>query len=67
MRIAAPVHLTEKDRDWLTKTVKSALTPQRLSERCFVVLLAASGKRNDQIAKKLKITRQKVARWRGRF
>src|SRR5271155_3823490 len=67
MRIAAPVHLTEKDRDWLTKTIKSALTPQRLSERCFVVLLAASGKRNDQIAQKLKITRQKVARWRGRF
>ena len=67
MRIATPVHLSEKDRDWLTKTIKSALTPQRLSERCFVVLLAASGKRNDQIAKKLRITRQKVARWRGRF
>jgi transposase len=32
-----------------------------------VVLLAAKGKRNDQIARQLKITRQKAARWRQRF
>ena len=67
MRIAPPVHLTEEDRDWLTKTIKSTLAPKRLSERCFVVLLAANGKRNDQIAQKLKIARQKAARWRSRF
>src|SRR5580700_5334793 len=67
MRIAPPVPLTEEDRDWLTKTSNSALTPKRLSERCAVVLLAAQGKRNDQIARKLKITRQKAARWRTRF
>lgn len=67
MRIASPVFLTEEDRDWLSKTSQSALTPKRLSERCALVLLAAQGKRNDQIARKLKITRQKVARWRKRF
>ena len=67
MRIAPPVHLTNEDRDWLTKATNSALTPKRLSERCAVVLLAAQGKRNDQIARKLKITRQKAARWRKRF
>jgi transposase len=67
MRIAPAIHLSEQDRDWLTKTVKSSLTSKRLSERCFVVLLAANGKRNDQIAGKLKITRQKAARWRDRF
>jgi transposase len=67
MRIASPVFLTEEDRDWLTETSNSALTPKRLSERCAVVLLAAQGKRNDQIARKLKITRQKAARWRKRF
>jgi transposase len=32
-----------------------------------VVLLAAKGKRNDQIARQLQITRQKAARWRQRF
>jgi transposase len=67
MRIAPPVHLTDVDRDWLTKAINSTLTSKRLSERCAVVLLAAQGKRNDQIASKLKITRQKAARWRKRF
>jgi transposase len=67
MRIAPPVPLTEEDRAWLIKTCNSTLTSSRLSERCAVVLLAAKGKRNDQIARQLKITRQKAARWRQRF
>lgn len=67
MRIAPPVHLTDVDCDWLTKAINSTLTAKRLSQRCAVVLLAAQGKRNDQIARKLKITRQKAARWRKRF
>ena len=67
MRIAPAVHLTAKDREWVTKETKSALTSKRLSQRCLVVLLAANGKTNEQIAKKLKITRQKVGRWRSRF
>jgi transposase len=67
MRIAPAVQVSDEDRDWLTKTVTSTLTPKRLSERCSVVLLAAEGKRNDQIARQLKITRQKAARWRDRF
>jgi transposase len=67
MRIAPPVHLTDEDRDWLIRTMKSTLTSKRLSERCSVVLLAAKGKRDDQIGRKLKITRQKAARWRKRF
>src|SRR5579871_1088292 len=67
MRVAPPVYLTQKDRDWLSKTIKSRLTPSRLIERCLVVVLAANGQRNAQIAKKLKITRQKAARWRARF
>ena len=67
MRIAPPVPLTTEERDWLTKTVKSTLTPKRLHERCLVVLFAAEGKRNDEIAQKLKITRQKAGRWRDRF
>jgi transposase len=47
--------------------IKGALTPRRLHERCLVVLLAANGKTNEQIAQKLKVTRQKVGRWRTRF
>jgi transposase len=67
MRTAPAVHLTVKDREWLTKEIKSALTSKRLSQRCLVVLMASNGKTNEQIATKLKITRQKVGRWRSRF
>ena len=67
MRIAPFVHLTVEDREWLTKQATSALTAQRLSQRCLVILLAADGKTNEQIAQKLKISRQKAGRWRSRF
>jgi transposase len=67
MRIAPAVKLTLKDREWVTKMIKSALTPRRLHDRCLVVLLAANGKTNEEIAKKLKVSRQKVGRWRYRF
>ncbi len=67
MRIAPAVHLTAKDREWVTQQTKSTLTSKRLHQRCLIVLLAANAKTNEQIAKKLKITRQKVARWRSRF
>ena len=39
----------------------------RLAERSAIVLLAAEGKENMAIAARLKITRQKVARWRDRY
>jgi transposase len=67
MRHAPAVNLTAEDREWVTKQIKSALAPKRLGQRCLVVLLAANGKTNEEIAKKLKITRQKAARWRSRF
>lgn len=51
----------------MTKGIKSALSSKRFSQRCLVVLLASNGKTNEQIAKKLKITRQKAGRWRSRF
>ena len=39
----------------------------RLAERSAIVLLAAQGQGNIAIAARLKITRQKVARWRDRY
>ena len=39
----------------------------RLAERSAIVLLAAQGQENIAIAARLKITRQKVARWRDRY
>jgi len=67
MRVAPAVVLIETDKDWLLKESRSALAPKRLGERCRVVLLAAEGKTNEEIAALLSITRQKAGRWRIRF
>ena len=67
MRSAPAVALNSEDHVWVTKMIKSTLIPVRLRERCLVVLLASNGKTNEQIARTLKITRQKAGRWRSRF
>jgi len=67
MRIAPVISITKEVEQWLKKQVGSALTPKRLVERCEIVLLAAAGQDNLEIAAALGISRQKVARWRDRF
>jgi transposase len=67
MRVAPIIALAQDVKQWLKKQVSSALTPKRLVERCQVVLLAAEGRTNLEIAATLRVTRQKVARWRDRF
>ena len=67
MRIAPVITLAEDLKHWLQKQVGSALTPQRLVERCQIVLLAAAGQENLAIAATVGCSRQKVARWRDRF
>jgi transposase len=51
----------------LRKQASSAVASARVGERCRIVLRAAEGRTNEQIPAELKITRQKVARWRNRF
>jgi transposase len=67
MRIACKVELTPADQEWLLTQTRSALTPRRLAERCRIVLLAAEGKTNEEIAALCDMTRQKAGRWRDRF
>jgi transposase len=67
MRIARPVSASMEDQRWLRKQAGSAIVPKRLVERCRIILLALEGENDLQIAAQLKLTRQKVARWRGRF
>jgi transposase len=67
MRVAPEVRITEADFKWLVKQANSVLSSRRLNERCRIVLLAKEGKTNEEIAAALKITRQKVGRWRSRF
>ena len=67
MRVAPTVVLIESDREWLLKQSRSGVASRRLGERSRVVLLAADGKTNEQIAAQLGISRQKAGRWRSRF
>ena len=67
MRVAPEIVLTEDERAELTKLAASGLTSVRLSQRARIVLLAADGLQNQQIAEHLGIGRIQVARWRGRY
>jgi len=67
MRIAPEIVLTEKERSELTKLTRSKRTSVRLALRARIVLLAADGLHNKEIAARLAIGRVQVARWRQRY
>jgi transposase len=67
MRIAPEVVLTDEERAELTKLAKSKLTSVRLAQRARIVLLAAQGMQDKQIAAELGIGRRQAARWRERY
>jgi transposase len=67
MRRACQITLSDEDRTTLERWSRGRSTPARLVTRARVVLAAAEGKENKEIAAALKITRGAVARWRDRF
>ena len=67
MRIAPRVTLTEQQRKQLKIYSRGRRVAARLMERSRIVLLAADGKQDSEIAVLLVIPRQKAARWRRRF
>jgi len=67
MRRACEITLTEDVRRTLERLSRSRSTEARLVERARIVLLAAQGRGNKDIASELDITRATVARWRDRF
>lgn len=67
MRVAPPISLSEQQRLQLEATVRARKQPARLVERSRIILLAAEGQRDIEIAAALRITPHKVARWRARF
>lgn len=62
-----PIHLSADETKQLKKNRRSRKTPVRLLERSRIVLLAAEGIPNYQIARTLQIDVNKVGRWRNRF
>jgi transposase len=67
MRVAAPVIINPSQRETLQQWARSRSLPARQVERAKVVLLAAEGKTDLEIAASLNISNQKAARWRKRF
>lgn len=67
MRRAASISLTEDEYSRLLSLSTGRRVSVRLSERAKVVLLASEGLENIEIAARLGISRQKVARWRDRY
>jgi transposase len=67
MRVAATVTLTSEQKATLQRWSRGRATPARLVRRAKIVLLAAAGQENIEIAEELEIERTIVGRWRKRF
>lgn len=61
------VNLTAKERDKLESIARRYTSPYRDVIRARIVLYAADGLGNDQIAARLDTPRQVVSKWRKRF
>jgi len=67
MRRAVTITLNESERGCLERLKRGRRVPVRLAERAAIVLMAADGLENQEIAAQLGITRQKAGRWRDRY
>lgn len=61
------ITLTAQDRSDLEAVTRKATSPQRDVFRARIILLAAAGSNNTEIAAELTCTRKTVRKWRGRF
>jgi putative transposase len=64
-----PVELTlsEEEQSGLQELVRRHSTPQQLAKRGRMVLGAAKGQRNAEMARELKVSVDTVRSWRGRW
>jgi len=67
LRVAPAITLTPELRKGLTRWSQGRRVSVRVSERARIILLAARGLQNQEIAAQLNIVPRTVARWRDRF
>src|SRR3974390_417291 len=67
MRVAEPIVLKEETRRSLERHARGRSTPARVVMRSRIVLSAAEGLQNNQIAAQMGIAPRTVSLWRGRF
>ena len=61
------VKLSQEERKTLELRARSYTSPYFAVIRAQMILLAAAGQRNDEIAQRLNTRREVVSRWRKRF
>lgn len=66
-RTSVEVTVTERERLLIEPLARAKTAPQRLVERCRIILLSAEGWANEAQADELGIDRQRVRRWRHRW
>jgi transposase len=66
-RIAEPIRLEVSDRLELQCWVVAHTTPQQVTQRCRIILAAAEGRGDKEIAEELEVNYKTVALWRSRF
>jgi len=67
MRVAPKIELSDKEHSELSKLARSKRTSVRFAQRARIVLLAAEGVQNKDIAMQLNLGRVQVSRWRWRY
>lgn len=67
MRKAVAIHLTMEEEKQLRIWASGRKHPRRLTERARIVLHAAAGMSNVEIARRVGIDKNTVGRWRRRF
>lgn len=66
-RIAEPIHLEAAERLELETWVAAHGTPQQVTQRCRIILAAADGRQDKEIADDFQLNFKTVALWRARF
>lgn len=66
MRVAPKITVTDEERKILERWARGRSAPVRLMQRAKIVLMAAEGHDNKDIAAALGASRQLVGRWRNR-
>jgi transposase len=67
MRTAPVIQLADLDRSTLERWARGRSNPARLVLRAKIVLLAAAGRFNQEIARELRCGNKTVSLWRSRF
>ena len=67
MRRAPVITLNPEQREVLESQARSRSLPLRVVERARIVLFAAAGRQDKEVAILLSMTPKKVSRWRKRF